>query len=193
MTHHMLGRPGSGDIVLLCLDALSVQADSDGPDEAAAEPWAPGAARLLAHARAEGWSVGHVISRRPRPGETPWRPVDGLAPWPSEPVYHREQPSAFSSDELCDALGGGTRAEAVLCGISVNGSCLATAMDALRLGLRLTVATDAMWLAPAERTGLDGFLSLQRLGLAQSVIRLAPSDTLTQPWQRLRLLQGGRV
>ena len=192
----VLRRSGAKDVLLLCLDALTLAPESDndgggpGPCDAA---WSANAARLLAHARAEGWSVGHVISRRPRPGEIAWRPVAGLAPAPSEPGYHRDEPSAFSSRELCDALARDARSEVVLCGMSVQGSCLATALDALRLKLRLTVAGDAVWLTGAERTGLEGFLRLQTLGLAQSAVRLAPSDSLAQPWQRLRLVQGGRA
>lgn len=189
----MLGRPGSNDTLLLCLDALSVTPDSDDRDEPPSGAWSANAVQLLEHARSEGWSVGHAISRRPRPGEAPWRPVRGVAPTPSEPVYHREQPSAFSSPELREALTRSSRVEVVVCGVSIQGSCLATALDALRLGLRLTVAMDAVWLTDAERTGLDGFLRLQRLGLTESVLRLAPSETIARPWQRLRLLQGGRA
>jgi nicotinamidase-related amidase len=196
----VLRGPGTRDVLLLCLDALSVEPESDndavfGPGRPT-ETWSANAARLLAHGRAEGWSVAHVISRRPRPGEAPWRPVCGMTPAPSEPVYHREQPSAFSSPELCGAVERGARSpwgEVVLCGVSVQGSCLATALDALRLKLRLTVAADAVLLAGAERSGLEGFLRLQSLGLAKSALRLASSDGLAQPWQRLRLVQGGRA
>lgn len=193
----VLRGPGAKDVLLLCLDALSVAPESDNDGEFApgrpGDAWSANAARLLAHARAEGWSVGHVISRRPRPGETPWRPVDGMTPAPSEPVYHREEPSAFSSPELCEALERGPRGEVVLCGVSMQGSCLATALDALRRKLSLTVAADAVLLAGSERTGLEGLLRLQSLGLAKCALRLAASDGLVQPWQRLRLVQGGRA
>ena len=90
-----LGR-GSDGLVLLCLDAVSLRADSDSGPSGADPAWSRNAAALLGQARRQGWSVGHVISRRPRPGEAAWRPMAGLAPEPSEPVYHREQPSAFS-------------------------------------------------------------------------------------------------
>ena len=197
----VLRGPGAKDVLLLCLDALSAASGSDNDGDThgdplaqfAADAWSANAARLLAHARAEGWAVGHVISRRPRPGETPWRPVGGMTPAPSEPVYHREEPSAFSSPELCEAIESGTFGEVLLCGVSVQGSCLATALDALRLKLRLTVAADATLLAQAERSGLEAFLRLQSLGLAKSAVRLAASDGLVQPWRRLRLVQGGRA
>jgi nicotinamidase-related amidase len=189
-------QSGAKNVLLLCLDALSVAPESDndsgGPGRDG-EAWSVNAAGLLSHARAEGWAIGHVISRRPRPGEAAWRPVGGLSPTPSEPVYHREEPSAFSSRELSEAVQHRPRGEVVLCGVSTQGSCLATALDALRLKLRLTVATDAVWLGPAERTGLEGFLRLQTLGLAQSTVRLASSRCLTQPRDGLRLVQGGRA
>lgn len=190
----VLGHPGSNGVMLLCLDAVGLSADSDadaGPLEAAA--WSANAAQLLGYAREQDWSVGHVLSRRRRPGEAPWRPLSGLAPEPSEPVYHREQPSAFSNPELGVALTGPRRMEVVLCGISVRGSGLATALDALRLAVRLTVAEDAAWLPPAERDGLEGLLRLQRSGLTHSVIRIAATQALLRPWPRLRVLPGGRA
>lgn len=186
------GRPGSAGVMLLCLDAVSLDADSDGagPD---AGGWCDNAAQLLAHAREQGWPVGHAISRRPRPGEAPWKPLAGLAPEPFEPVYHRQEASAFSSPELCAALARRPRRDVLLCGVSVRGSGLATALDALRRSLRLTIAADAAWLPPAERDGLDGLLQLQRLGMTAGAVRLATTQALLQPWRRLRVVQGGRT
>jgi len=140
--------------MLLCLDALRPSADSDASPPPSEPAWSANAARLLDHTREQGWSVGHVVSRRPRPGETPWRPLRGMGPEPSEPVYHRERPSAFSSPDLRATLSGGARLEVVLCGVSAQGSALATALDAQRLGVRLTIATDAACLPPAEWEGL---------------------------------------
>ena len=193
----MLVRPGSGATMLLCLDALSLSPDSDAVNvEAGASPaqapWSAAAVQLLGHARGQGWAVGHVISRRPQPGQSPWRPLGGLSPDPSEPVYHRDQPSAFSSPELSRLLTGAARTEVVLCGVSTHGSALATALDALRLCVRLTIAGDAAWLPPAEREGLEGLLQLQRMGMAQTAVRLASTKALLRPWTRLRVLQGGR-
>jgi nicotinamidase-related amidase len=117
----------------------------------------------------------------------------GLAPGPSEPVYHRDQPSAFSSPDLHAVLAGGPQREVVLCGVSVRGSALATALDALRLTRRLTLVADAAWLPPMEREGVDGLLQLQRSGLAANVVRLASTEALLRPWSPLRLVQGGRT
>lgn len=191
----IVSRPQAEGILLLCLDALTLAPDSDvaarlsAPDRG----WRTNAARLLAHAREQGWEIGHVISRRPRPGEAPWRPVEGLAPAPSEPVYHRGEPSAFASPELCAALTGPARPEVVLCGVSVRGSGLATALDALERGVRLTLAADAAWLSPTEHPGVEGLLRLQRLGHLPSLVRLAATETLMRPWRSLRVVRGGRA
>jgi nicotinamidase-related amidase len=188
----VLFRPGSSGVMLLCLDALRLSADSDGAASYVGRYWHVNAAQLLGHAREQGWAVAHVVSRRPRPGETPWRPLQGLGPEPCEPVYHREQPSAFSSPELRAALTGGPRREVVLCGVSAQGSALATALDALRYSVRLTLASDAASLQDTETRGLDGLLQLQRFEMAGACVRLATTDALIRPWRGLSLLQGGR-
>ncbi|HEY3948312.1 isochorismatase family protein [Phenylobacterium sp.] len=190
----MLSRPQADGVLLLCLDALTPAPASDcdgvvrGPDPA----WRANAARLLTHARGQGWAAGHAISRRPRPGEAPWRAAEGLAPIPAEPVYHREEASAFASPELSAALAGGGRPEVVLCGLSLNGSVLATAVDATRLGVRLTLALDATLMSVAEQPGLEGLLRLQRLGHLPSLVRTAATETLLRPWRPLRVVVGGR-
>lgn len=189
----MLGRPQADGVLLLCLDALTLSPDSDTSRAAADPTWRTNAAGLLEHARAQGWAIGHVISRRPRAGEASWRPVKGLAPAPTEPVYHRDGPSAFSSDELCAVLARPARPEVVLCGASVNGSGLASALDAQRLGLRLTIAADGVGLTPSEQPGLEGLLRLQRMGHLPSLVRQATTAALMRPWRPLKIVRGGRV
>ena len=188
----MLSRPQADGVLLLCLDALTLASDSDAGRTVANSAWRARAAGLLDHARLEGWTVGHVITRRPRSGAASWQPSDGLAPLPSEPVYHRDGPSAFSSDELCAVLTGFVRPEVVLCGASVNGSGLASALDAQRLGVRLTLAGDAIGLTPAEHPGLEGLLRLQRMGHLPSLVRQAATEALMRPWRSLRIVKGGR-
>lgn len=188
----VFARPGANGVMLLCLDALSLDADSDAIARPPEVGWSANAVQLLDHARREGWPVGHAISRRPRPGEAAWRPLIGLGPEPCEAVYHREQPSALESPELRAALAAGPPMEVVLCGVSARGSALATALDALRLSVRLTVAVDAAWLPPAEREGLDALIKLQQLGLTHGGVRLVATQALMRPWRQLRVVQGGR-
>lgn len=188
----MLQRARSEAVLLLCLDTLTLAAQSDGEAPPPAQPWARRAAELLAHARAEGWGVAHVVSPRPPPGRAAWRAPPGLAPKPSEPLFHRAEPSAFSQDALCHLLAGSPRTEIVLCGVSMAGSGLATALEAHPRDVQVTIATDATWLAGSELAGLDGLLRLQRLGHLPHLVRLAPADTLMRPWGQLRVVQGGR-
>ncbi|MBS0333337.1 MAG: isochorismatase family protein [Proteobacteria bacterium] len=188
----ILSRPQTGGVLLLCLDAVVPAPDCDATPGGSDELWRANAARLLAHARRQGWAVGHVISRRPRPGEAPWKATEGLAPAPHEAVYHRDQPSAFASAELCASLAVPNRPEVVLCGASVRGSGLATAVDALRREAPLTLASNAIWLPRTEQPGLDALLRLQRLGHLPRLVRLADTETLMRPWRPLRLVQGGK-
>jgi hypothetical protein len=181
-------------VLLLCLDTLTLGAEADCDDVVVpVQPWAERAAGLLAHARAEGWGVAHVVSPRPPPGRAGWRAAPGLAPRPSEPVYHRAEPSAFSQAALCALIEAAPRTEVVLCGVSLAGSGLATALEAHPRGASVTIAADAIWLAPPELAGLEGILRLQRLGHLPHRVRLAPAEALARPWARLRVVQGGRA
>lgn len=178
-----------GDTLLLCLDAVTLAADSDAaPYESA---WSGAAARLVAQARAMGCTVAHALSGRPGPGASAWRPVHGLAPRPGEAVYHRDEPSAFASapfDALAESLPD---LAIVLCGVSTRGSFLATALDAARRGLRLTLAEDAAWMAPAERDGVDALLRLRRLGIASAPALRTCRAELLIAGPRLRVVEGG--
>jgi hypothetical protein len=77
--------------------------------------------------------------------------------------------------------------------MSLRGSCLATALDAAGRGVRLTLASDALWLGEREREGLEGLLRLQQGRLAYpSRLRLSDVEGLLRPRHLLRVLQGGR-
>ncbi len=175
--------------LLLCLDAMTLASDSAPPDYRS--PWAERAARILEQARAGGGRVGHALSRRPG-GAAGWRPMPRLAPRPGEAVYHRDEPSAFGNPTFLETVNGRTVTHVLLCGVSLRGSCLATALDAARLGVRLTIIEDAVWMEPRERVGVEAVLRLSGMGLAQSAsLRLCASARIgARP--HLVLLQGGR-
>ena len=178
--------------LLLCLDALTMAGDSDLEPSGPHGHWSGEARRLLAHARAAGWWVGHAISRRPAAAAR-WVALAGFSPLPSEPVFHRDQASALSCPALQEAMARRPQLEAILCGVSVDGSCLATALEAARLGVRLTIAMDATWMSGAEQAGLQGLRELQaRNLLAPGRLRLAPAQALLRSIPQLRVVQGGR-
>ena len=93
---------------------------------------------------------------------------------------------------LRTVLTGSIRPEVVLCGVSANGSGLATALDAIRLGLRLTLASDAVGLTPGEQPGLEGLMRLQRMGHLPSLVRQGATVALVRPWRPLIVVKGGR-
>lgn len=172
-------------VLLLCLDTLEVAAAGHG--FGAPPAWTGNAARLLAHARAEGWIVAHVLRRRPNDGAR-WRPVDGLAPRPFERVFHRDRPSAYSSPEFAMVTAG--EAEIVMVGRSSDGAFLATASDALARGLNIAIASDAVAAPLGERASLSAMA--QRIPQrGEGVLTIQNAIQLVAAAPRLRLLEGG--
>ena len=123
--------------------------------------------RVLAEARTRRWPVLHVHDRT----LVDPRPISGLEPRPSEPVFLRQGPSAFSNPNFrraAHALGG----PLALIGYSLGDTVLATAFAAADRGLPVEVVGDAVCLgAGAEAL----FASLRGLGPR---VRLVPADEL---------------
>ncbi len=115
----------------------------------AAEAGAPALAATLAmcrqvlgEARRRRWPVLHVHARQAEPMDG--RPILGLEPHPSEPVFMRQGPSAFSSAgfaRAAAALGG----PLALIGFSLHDTVLATAFAAADRNLEVDVLRDAAW------------------------------------------------
>ncbi|MBS0384334.1 MAG: isochorismatase family protein, partial [Proteobacteria bacterium] len=88
---------------LLC---LNLQREFIMPGRPFYAPAGPAAAtsarRCLSRARDYGWTIVHVqtdAARRARSDEFA-RPIDGLEPLPSEPLFRIAQRSAFANDDL---------------------------------------------------------------------------------------------
>ncbi|CAN7299219.1 cysteine hydrolase [Phenylobacterium sp. LjRoot164] len=144
---------------------------------------APGAAavaavcrRVLEQARARGWPVLHVHRREGAPEAA--RPIAGLEPLPSEPVYVRPGPSAFSHPAFArraQGLGG----PLALIGFSLSDAVLATAFAAADLRLPVEVLSDAVAVgeddAPELRralcTPLNSLFPLCRLIAADDLLQ----------------------
>jgi hypothetical protein len=175
--------------MLVCLDTLEpVSANAVvGPRPA----WRNGAIALLAHARAHGWPVVHVLQRRPAPGQGGWRAAPGLSPSPAEPVFHREAPSAFRSSGF-GALAAGGAKRLVLAGCSIDSACLATAVDGVQAGLRLIVPLDAVALPGRELAGLHGLAAIGER-VPDVRLSLATVRQLMDGAPELRVYRGGRA
>ena len=101
--------------------------------------------KVLSEARRRRWPVLHVHTRQTEPGDG--RPILGLEPRPSEPVFVRQGPSAFSSPGFARAamaLGG----PLALIGFALHDTVLATAFAAVDRNLPVEVLRNAVWSGP---------------------------------------------
>ncbi len=123
------------------------------------EPALVEAARLLAHARAVGSPVLHVIHDA-GPG-TPYdirAPIgqisDPVKPIAGEPVIVKSKPSSFWETDLDDQLRALGVENLVLCGFMTHMCVNSTARAAFNLGYRTTIVGDAT--ATRDLPGVDG-------------------------------------
>lgn len=125
--------------------------------------------QVLAQARQRRWPVLHVHRREALAEHG--RPISGLEPLPSEPVYLRPGPSAFSHSAFTRhvlALGG----PLALIGFSLNDTILATAFAAADVRLQTEVLLDAV--------AIDVHDEAARQALISPLATLAPACRLIQ-------------
>jgi len=129
----------SGPSVLVCLDLQ--RGRMAGLVDAGVEGALETCRRVLDKARRRRWPVLHVHRREPT--LEAGRPIAGLEPLPSEPIYLRSGPSAFSHRAFSQTVGayGGPLA---LIGFSLCDSVLATAFAAVDRDLSVEVVGDAV-------------------------------------------------
>ncbi|WP_312166686.1 isochorismatase family protein [Phenylobacterium sp.] len=130
--------------------------------------------RVLDQARARGWPVLHVHRREATPEGA--RPIPGLEPLPSEPVFLRPGPSAFSHPAFArQAMGlGGPLA---LVGFSLADSVLATAFAAADRKLPVEVLADAVAADARDDRALRQALGVPLAALSP-LCRLISADDL---------------
>lgn len=128
--------------------------------------------RVLAEARRRRWPVLHVHART----QADPRPIDGLEPRPTEPVFLRQGPSAFSNANFTRAalaLGG----PLALIGFALEDTVLATAFAAADRDLAVDVILDAVFTGTHEPGAVDRVLLAPLRALAPRA-RLVTSDDL---------------
>ncbi len=126
---------------IVCLDLQQNRQAAEGGAPALAATLAM-CRQVLAEARRRRWPVLHVHARQAEPLDG--RPIAGLQPRPSEPVFVRHGPSAFSSPSFARAaaaLGG----PLALIGFSLHDTVLATAFAAADRNLDVDVLRNAVW------------------------------------------------
>lgn len=137
----MIFAPDSS--ALVCLD---LQRERLGGEGAAGAVTACRA--VLEQARRRRWPVLHVHNRHAQ--FAGGRPIPGLEPLPSEAVFARQGPSAFTNktfSQTAQALGG----PLVLVGFSLADTVMATAFAAADRDLAVDVVEDAVGGDPATR------------------------------------------
>lgn len=128
--------------------------------------------RTLAAARRRRWPVLHVHDRALPDA----RPIPGLEPRPSEAVFLRQGPSAFSNANFARAalaLGG----PLALIGFSLEDTVLATAFACADRGLAVDVCLDAVAAGDHEPHAVARVLLAPLRALAPNV-RLTEMDSL---------------
>lgn len=128
-------------------------------------------------ARARGWRVSHIQTRRPPLANEKFfaRPIEGLEPIPSEAVFSTAQRSALSHADLCARLREARPDQVYLIGFSLAHDGLATMFHALDIGLPLRVVEGAMG-SPAlgDRSAAD--IDRAALAIAASMSALATPE-----------------
>lgn len=142
-------------VALICLDLQRARlADPALADDA--ERTAAACRSVLEQARARRWPVLHAHRRESSPDAG--RPIPGLEPLPTEPVFFHPGPSAFSHRAFrhaAHALGG----PLALIGFSFADTALATAFAAVDRGLAVEVVRDAIAVGPRGAPGLGWALA----------------------------------
>lgn len=148
---------------LVCLDLQRARIN-DAISPASVARTAETCRQVLRRARHARWPILHVHRREPDPDGA--RPIPGLEPLPSEPIYVRSGPSAFSHPSFAQtalALGG----PLALIGFSLCDSVLATAFGGVERRLPIEILHDAVAVdAQDERT--------QRRAMTVPIMSLSP-------------------
>lgn len=129
----------------------------------AAAATASACGKVLGQARRRRWPVLHV-HRREADADA-GRPIAGLEPLPTEPVYLRPGASAFSHRGFADAaqsLGG----PIALIGFSLCDSVLATTFAALDRKLAVEILADAVFASANDEAVLRRAIAAALTGLS---------------------------
>ena len=134
---------------LICLLDLQVEYVADGRPLALAgrEPWTSNCRRLLAFARERRLPIAHFRQLRrdglfnPATPLSDW--IEEYRPRPFEMVFERPQPSCYASQSFAEFLDNMEYPQLVLAGLTGEGACLATAIDAFHRNHECIFVADA--------------------------------------------------
>jgi hypothetical protein len=141
--------------------------------------------RLLTYARTAGWAMSHVYPRR---AGRSTRPLSGLEPLPSEPVYYRTGASAFSNRVFSRTIKEGLDLELVILALSLSSTSLGTALSAYDNDIAVTLIDDTLRPDAANASGLEAIETVTR-ALVAPFVQIRSVDDLIDHRRGLRLVQ----
>jgi nicotinamidase-related amidase len=144
--------------VLVCLDLQQEQQTASSPaDRERRRRCAETCQQVLAQARRLQWKIAHVHFSPGRLGALTAgaKPIAGLEPRPSEPIFYRQGPSAFSSGGFQEFLKRIAAPQLIVIGFSLDGSALFTAMAAQEAGVPVSIVQGAVDAPPMGLLGSD--------------------------------------
>jgi nicotinamidase-related amidase len=149
------GEPASAP--LLCLVDLQFEYVAEGRPLAIAErePWLSNCRRLLAFAREHRMPLAHFRQLRrdglfnPASAYADW--IEEFRPRPFEMVFERSKPSCYASDSFLEFMDNMDRPLVILAGLTGEGACLATAIDAFHKNHECIFVADASGSRPLSR------------------------------------------
>jgi hypothetical protein len=166
---------------LVCLDLVQLPE----PPTAEAQTRIDKCRRLLTYARSSGWMVSHVF---PHTAGRSTKPLAGLEPLPSEPVYYRTGASAFSNRVFRRSLEEGPELELVILSLTLASTSLGTALAAYDHDIAVTLIEDTIRQDAANASGLEAIETVTR-ALVAPFVQIRRVDELIDHRRGLRLVQ----
>jgi len=166
---------------LLCLDLVRGPGAPTGEEEVRIGR----CRRLLAFARASGWVVSHVY---PRTARRSARPLEGLAPLTSEPVYYRTGASAFSNRAFCRTIRERYDTDLVIMSLTLSSAALGTALSAHDQELAVTLIGDTLKKDPSNAEGLEAIETVAH-ALVAPFVQIKATEQMIDQRRGLRLVE----
>jgi hypothetical protein len=166
---------------LLCLDLVR----DDEPPTPGEEARVGKCRRLLAYARSAEWSVSHVYPRAA--GRSP-RPIAGLEPLPSEPVYYRTGASAFSNRVFSRAMRDQYDVELVIAALSLSPTAVGTALAAHDLDIAVALVGDTLSEDSVDASGVEAIETIAR-ALVSPFVQVRAAEEFIDARRGLRVVQ----
>jgi hypothetical protein len=166
---------------LVCLDLIQCPE----PPTVEAQTRIDKCRRLLTFARSSEWTMSHVYPHR---SGRSTKPLAGLEPLPSEPVYYRTGASAFSNRVFRRTIHEGPDQELVILCLSLSSASLGTAFSAYDHDIAVTLIGDTLRPDAANASGLEAIETVTR-ALVAPFVQIRRVDDLIDQRRGLRLVQ----